>query len=323
MSEAIKRVLIARTDGIGDVILTLPLAGALKRLLPEVHVSFLGKAYTQPVIDACSSIDTFLNWDEVRNNEAAAVNMFRANSADVVFLVFPAKDVVTAAFKAKIKIRIATGRRWHTLLKANRKLWFSRKKDILHEAQYNLKMLGGIGLKTTWDLGEIADLYDLKVNASSNEIAKPFLAATKRVVLHPKSHGSALEWPVAQYGKLASSLVDHGYAVAISGTAKERESMVDSIPWSLVTDLTGRLSLKELMEVIAQSDALVAASTGPLHIAAALGIKAIGLYSPKRPIYPQRWQPIGKQASFLVADHHPENGQLPFSVDAVLNQLLK
>ena len=45
---------------------------------------------------------------------------------------------------------------------------------------------------------------------------------------------------------------------------------------------------------------MIAASTGPLHIAAALGKKAIGLFAPMRPIHPGRWKPIGKQANYLV-----------------------
>jgi heptosyltransferase III len=44
---------------------------------------------------------------------------------------------------------------------------------------------------------------------------------------------------------------------------------------------------------------LVACSTGPLHIAAALGKKAIGIFPPIRPMHPQRWQPVGVQAQTL------------------------
>ena len=47
-----------------------------------------------------------------------------------------------------------------------------------------------------------------------------------------------------------------------------------------VTDLTGQLSLSQLVELIAHCDGLVAASTGPLHLAAAFGIRAVGLYAP-------------------------------------------
>ena len=47
---------------------------------------------------------------------------------------------------------------------------------------------------------------------------------------------------------------------------------------------------------------MVAASTGPLHIAAALGKYVIGIYPPIKPMHPGRWAPIGKNASYLVLD---------------------
>ena len=68
------------------------------------------------------------------------------------------------------------------------------------------------------------------------------------------------------------------------------------------TDLTGKLSLQQFIAFINACQVLVAASTGPLHIAAALDKKAIGLFSPKRPIHPGRWMPLGKDAHYLVYD---------------------
>ena len=69
-----------------------------------------------------------------------------------------------------------------------------------------------------------------------------------------------------------------------------------------IIDMTGRLSLTELLVFINSCDGLVAASTGPLHIAAALGKRAIGIYAPIRPIFPQRWAPLGEHATYLVLD---------------------
>ena len=51
---------------------------------------------------------------------------------------------------------------------------------------------------------------------------------------------------------------------------------------------------------IFEADALVAASTGPLHIAAALGKRAIGIYPPIKPMHPGRWAPVGENADYLV-----------------------
>ncbi|MCB0778620.1 MAG: hypothetical protein KDC03_03595, partial [Flavobacteriales bacterium] len=58
----------------------------------------------------------------------------------------------------------------------------------------------------------------------------------------------------------------------------------------------------QLIALIGASDALVAASTGPLHIAAASGKRAIGLFAPRRPIHPGRWAPLGPDAHALVHD---------------------
>jgi ADP-heptose:LPS heptosyltransferase len=47
---------------------------------------------------------------------------------------------------------------------------------------------------------------------------------------------------------------------------------------------------------------LVAASTGPLHLAAALGIYALGIYPPIRPMHPGRWAPVGEKAKVFVKE---------------------
>ena len=60
------------------------------------------------------------------------------------------------------------------------------------------------------------------------------------------------------------------------------------------------MSLRQFIAFINHCDILIAASTGPLHIAAAVGKRAIGLFAPMRPIHPERWKPIGKQAHYLV-----------------------
>jgi heptosyltransferase-3 len=81
---------------------------------------------------------------------------------------------------------------------------------------------------------------------------------------------------------------------------------------------------------IGACDGLVAAGTGPLHIAAALGIHALGLFPPIKPMDPGRWAPVGVQAEFLVLNKDcQECRQLPascqciraLSVEAVLKRI--
>jgi ADP-heptose:LPS heptosyltransferase len=123
------------------------------------------------------------------------------------------------------------------------------------------------------------------------------------LILHPRSKGSAREWGLDNFSKLIGLLPADKVKVFVSGTKEEGETLrwlFEKHPG--INDLTGKLSLEEFISFINTCDGLVAASTGPVHIAAALGKKAVGLYAPMRPIYPGRWAPLGKNASYLVLD---------------------
>jgi ADP-heptose:LPS heptosyltransferase len=67
---------------------------------------------------------------------------------------------------------------------------------------------------------------------------------------------------------------------------------------------------------------LVAASTGPLHIASAVGIHAIGLYPSKRPMHPGRWMPLGGNASYLEDGNSGQKESLEISPEAVLKRII-
>jgi ADP-heptose:LPS heptosyltransferase len=130
------------------------------------------------------------------------------------------------------------------------------------------------------------------------------LTETERsVVLHPKSQGSAREWPMDKYIELSSQLAERNFTVLFTGTESEGLQFRKQIPkHKHIIDTTGKLSLNELIALIGQVDALIACSTGPLHIAGYLGIHAIGFYVPRRPIHPGRWKALGANVSILVND---------------------
>lgn len=319
-----KHILISRTDGIGDVILTLPLAGALKALFPDCQISFLGRNYTKDVVACCSHIDHFLNWDTVAEASLyEQIKLLKSTGAEMIFHVFPRKQVVIAAAAAKIPIRIGTARRMHAFLRMTHKLWYSRKDSDLHEAQLNLKMLEALKINRSYTDAEIADLYGFTAKPIMNGAALELLQSPFKVMLHPMSHGSAVEWPLSKFGELIEAVTPHGVSIGVSGTERERNAIGNLLPWDKVVDLGGKLSLDQLISTIGASNGLVAASTGPLHIAAAAGIHALGLYSPKRPIHSLRWRPIGKQAEYIASTVHPEDGKLDIQVDDVAERILE
>ncbi len=122
--------------------------------------------------------------------------------------------------------------------------------------------------------------------------------------MHPRSGGSAAEWPLDRWSALIASLDPARVRVLVTGSAAERAALgtwLDALP-PHAHDVTGRTELATLIALLARVDGFIAASTGPLHVAAALGTRTLGLFSPRRPIHPARWRPIGQNAEVLVAD---------------------
>jgi len=298
-----QKIIISRTDSIGDVILTLPMAGYLKKCFPQAKIVFFGKSYTKAVVDACKYVDEFLNYDEFQNLDREGQTSFLTQvSADVIVHVFPRKDIAHSARKAGIPVRIGTSHRFYHWTTCNKTVNFSRKKSDLHEAQLNFKLLAPLDLKVDLSLNEIVPFLALSVRTELPTAISQLIGSNKtKVILHPKSQGSAVEWGVEHFASLAALLIENGYEVIVTGTAKEKEMIADSTLFKVkgIVDLTAKLSLEELMALIAFCDVLVAASTGPLHIASAMNKKAIGLYSERRPIHPGRWMPIGVNATYL------------------------
>ena len=302
--------LVSRTDAIGDVVLTLPVAGRLKQQFPGCRVVLIGRTYTAPVAAACPWVDDFLNLDELLQlPESAQLTTLRAYAAAAIVHVFPNKALARLAQKARIPVRIGTRNRWLHWLTCNRLVALSRRHSPLHEAQLNLQLLAPLGLTRNLPLTEVAALVRLRA-VESLPLPLQVLVETRRpgqlnVILHPRSRGSAREWGLDNFGHLARLLHQAGHRVFVTGTAAEGEELTTWLHQHvgfLAADLTGQLSLPQFLAFIAAADGLVAGSTGPLHLAAALGRHALGLYPPIRPMHPGRWRPLGPHAEFLVFD---------------------
>ncbi len=301
------RIIISRTDSIGDVMLTLPMCVWLKINIPNATLIFLGRGYTQAIVACFSVVDEFIDWKFIENLPTSQRSeTLKELKADAIIHVFPNKDIAALAKKARIPMRIGTSHRSFHLLSCSHRLNFSRKNSALHESQLNFELLKPLGLTAIPSMEEVMSMtsaFKVEQCALPDNIAGLLEKNNKTVVLHPKSQGSALEWSLESYLKLANELVAKGYTVYFTGTEQEGDLFRSSLPINdNIIDLTGKLSLKELIYFISQVKNLVACSTGPLHIAGFLGVRAIGLFSPRKPIHPGRWQPLGTNVRVLLHD---------------------
>lgn len=311
------KIVISRTDSIGDVVLTLPMAGILKKKFPKAHIVFLGNTYTKPIIDCCQHVDEVWEWALMKDwSYDQQIKWLIDQQVDVFIHVFPNKEIARIAKKANIPHRIGTAHRAFHILSCNYLVNFTRKRSDLHEAQLNTKLLSPLGIKKNYSLAELTSFAGFtKTPELSSDISKLIDPQKQIVIIHPKSRGSAIEWGVPNFMDLAKKLDPEKFQVFFTGTEKEAVLFREQVPAnSNMVDLSGKLSLNDLIAFIKGADHLVAASTGPLHIAGVCGIHAIGLFADVKPIHPGRWQPLGNHVSIAVSKKNGAATQ-PLEID--------
>ncbi|MFP5390821.1 MAG: glycosyltransferase family 9 protein [Gammaproteobacteria bacterium] len=300
MPRAPSHILILRTDNIGDVVLTLPLAGYLKQILPGVRVDFLVRAYAAPVVRQCRFVDEVLSVEQQDPDQ-----LFQQGGYDTVIFAYPNRRLATAARRARVPNRVGTSHRLFHWLTCNRLAHFSRVKSPLHEAQLNFELLKPLGIDHIPPLPDIAPLYGLQAphlaQAEALRAQAPF-----NLILHPKSNGNGREWPLTRYTELAVRLqADSAVRIWITGSPAEGELIARQAPDLLalpnVRNLCGQFDLAGLVALIGVADGLIASGTGPLHISTALGRPTLGLFPPIKPIDAARWGALGSCARSLTA----------------------
>lgn len=322
-----QKIIISRTDSIGDVILTLPMAGMIKKHYPDCHIIFLGRTYTKPIVAMSEYVDTFLNYDEF--NEQGE-QLLKETGADTIIHVFPVKEIARMAKLAGIPNRVGTIRKIFHLGLINHKLNFTRRKSELHEAQLNMKMLTPLGIDEIPPLDQLPDYYGFTHVPMASENVLSVLDTNRiNLIIHPKSKGSAMEWGMENFRKLLDIIPQNRFNVMVTGTEEEGKLIKQEMKLVNCRDLTGKFTLEELIALIGRADGLLAASTGPLHIAAALGKHAFGIFSERKPIHPGRWSPIGKHVHVIThtdksgSDEALDSRVKQIQPEAVLSSILK
>ncbi len=297
-AKNVKTVIISRPDSIGDAVLAFPVAKALKDHFPDIRIGFLGKHYVKDLVSACKNIDEFIDLNYFFKKEVSVCGM----KPEAILHLLPYAPVAKRAKELGIPIRIGTTHRlyhWHT---CNRMVISGRKNSNLHEAQLNLKLLSALGIRRTFSLEDIYNAYELTgVQPLVPEFSSLPDIDKYNIILHPKSQGNAVEWGIENFISLIRLLNPQHYRIFISGIETDRKyigRLFNEVGENVI-DLTGKLSLAQFVSFIKQCNGLIACSTGPVHLAAALGIDTYGLYSVHRPIFAKRWGPVGKHTFVL------------------------
>lgn len=307
-----KNLLLIRSDRIGDVILSLPLAEIIKKHYPDCRITFLLRDYTKDLAASNPFIDEVLVLKEKDGEIVINENlkMLAEKNFDTCITVYPTFRIAWLVFRTGIKNRIGSGYRWYSLL-FNKRVFEHRKYADKHELEYNINLLNEIGIdeKISKDnvhfFIEIDKSVDEKV--SKTLIDNGISTARPIVIVHPGSGGSAVDLPAEKFKSLIERLVESNVQVLITGSENEIELCQKLVVNESVKNFAGKFSLKELAALINKSDVFVSNSTGPIHIAAALDIYSIGFYPHLTACLPKRWGPYSSKSKIYMPDSDCED----------------
>ncbi|HEV7791769.1 MAG TPA: glycosyltransferase family 9 protein [Pseudonocardia sp.] len=108
------------------------------------------------------------------------------------------------------------------------------------------------------------------------------------LVLHPGARVTARRYPARRCREAVQALTEAGHRVLVTGAPSEVE-LTREVAGDHGTDLGGRTTLAELSGVLAGASAVVVGNTGPAHLAAAVGTPVVSLFAPVVPAV--RWAP--------------------------------
>lgn len=297
------KILITRTDKLGDVILALPLIAETRRLFPDSEIHFLVRRYVRDLIENYPPVDKLVILEDIEEKKYIK-SFLKKENYDIAVNVYPRYYLARDIFFAGIKTRIGTGYRWYSFL-FNKKLFEHRKYAVKHESEYNIDLLKTISDGVEYNR-KFFFSYSPEEKAELEEKLS-FDFSEKFVIVHPGSKGSAKDWSRANFGLLANKfLIEYeNLKIILTGT-KEEENIINGILSTVpenkksgIMSLAGKLNLRELMILIDNSKLFISNSTGPIHIAGALNKNIIGFYPDEAPMNETRWRPLSENAVIL------------------------
>lgn len=283
-----------RSDNMGDVIVSLWSAAWIKRCYPELKLFLVTRRDWEPIIRRCDFLE---DWCALEDFMAGKLSWSFADREHIVFFYSRPEEALQAR-RLGFKKRTGTGHRWWHWLYSNERIFFSRKRSSWHEAQLNLLLLRK-DFPKVWP----CSLEDLR-RKDLFTVKAPPECLPRRIVLHPFSNLSAPLWPGEHWTELIRILKEYNdteiFITGLASDLAEAQHMVKEAGVFGVRNLCGQFSLSEFIKFLETTDALVAPSTGPLHLAAALGLRTVGLYVPRKPMHPGRWAPLGRDVRVLT-----------------------
>ncbi len=318
------RILICRTDRLGDLILAAPLIETMKLRYPESPLDVLTSDYAAPILNNSKYIDKAVTVDNGRlqndkEYQTEFLQKIKASGYRAALVLFPDKQISRILYEAGIPYRVGTGRRFHSIY-FNYHIFHSRKANKKHESEYNLDFLRFFREGVLFKIPKV-DLKNRELDEARRLISLDGIKG-HFIILHPGSGGSAHSWPLGQFLELYDLLAKRGYTVLLTGSIEEGNQIKKAAEsyGIKVNSFAGKTDLLTLAALLSLADVVVANSTGPLHLAAAVGTIVVGIYPSEHTMSPIRWGPRGE--GHLIVQPYKGSAIETITVEEVVTAVL-
>lgn len=291
--------LLVRMDKIGDLILSL---GVDQH--PEFqsrNVKWLVPDFTKFVVQASLPRRDFLAYSKKFSwkNFFALVSWLKKEKFDEAVFFQGEKWLLFALWWAGIPKRVGTKSSLWSYLFLNSSVRQKRSQVEMSEFEYNKDLVErGLGFSQEESLAPT-------VLSATASIQRDYLLQEFYVV-HAGMGGSALNWSQEKYIDLIQKLIAKNKVVVLTGTEGDKKYLdkilkfTESLQSNLLVNEIGKLSGDELLKVLQEAKAVLAPSTGVLHLAASLKASSVGLYPPVRVQSIKRWGAYGEKVKNLA-----------------------
>ena len=306
--EQIERVVVRGVNWVGDAVMTIPALRALRRVLPQAHLTLATRPWAEGLFADADFLDDLLIYERRPRDLRAVARQtreWRSRRFDLALLFQNAFEAALIAAAARVPLRLgyATDGRRALLTHA---LPLPDWRDERHEVFYYLNIVAKLEelLSGASRIQQREPERALTISAERKAEAYDFLASQgvamnrQLVALCPGSTNSrAKRWPAERYAMLADRFISETAAsVVLIGSPDELEVSyeVEKLMQHRPVMLTGRTDLAQAVAILSFADVLVTNDTGPAHIGAALNRPTLVIFGPTDPRTTRPYSPLAE-----------------------------
>lgn len=304
------RILVTRTDRIGDLILSTPVFTALRERFPKAHLACLTFCENREIIEGNPAINEVILYDKKGAQKSWWGNFLfagqlRKKKFDIVIHLHGTNRMHWLTLLAGIRVRIGWDRRMPWALTHSHA--YAKKEGQKHEAEYNFDLLKDLGVDCPEKLKTIFPVTP-KSQASVKELlAQKYIEQElPLVVISPSASDPSKTWAPERFAETVEAINKQGVAAFVAIGAYCDRSYVQQVQSKCsvsIHDLSGQLSLGMLGALLEQADLLVSNDSGPVHVAQAVGTPVVSVFVRRDPgLSSKRWGPLGENAVILHSD---------------------